>query len=372
MAKYLSTGVTMAWQLAARIAVSLNHEYIEKEHIFAGIFSLEKLVQQGSVAEGKKKVDISDRSRIALEEECGILQEVLDDYKVTFEQLRKGILIQMRPGKSKQAENTIHRNYNCKLIFMRAEMMAKAAGSKYYSCLHLLAILMDSPGVIIENALANLRILPRQFRQKICTVANRTNVYATAFDTGTEVNTCFMFPQEKKKPLTIIAGEVVGSKDLIETLGELQLCCLLEDLNQLVRMIVDRHGCGEIIDPVEQGLLVVFSSPKKAVKSTFELQKSIPPHDELKMSFGLDRGVIKRQESGRAVDVSGESVLLARKLAKSTGAGDILASENVIKQVGDTISGGITWEPAGTCTSEPGKEPVYVYRATTRKEAADL
>ena len=361
MTKYLSTGVSMAWQLAARIAGSLKHEFIEKEHVFVGIFSLDKLVEQGQTAESKKKVDISLRSQLALEDECSTLQELLDDYRITFEQLRKNVLVQMKPGTSTQTEDVIHRSDHCKAIFTRAEQMAKLAGASF-SCLHLLSSLMEVPGNIIDNALEELRILPHQLKQKIINTAGRKNVYATTFD-NQELNTCYMFPQAKKdEPVTILAGKVAGSKNLIEELGELQLCCLLEDRNQLISGIIDRHNKGEIVKSVEQGLLIVFSSPMDAVESACELQNSIPGHDDLQMGLGIDRGVIKRQESGRAVEVSGEPVSLARKMAKAAKGGDILASEDVVNQVGATSSENVTWEPAGTCTSESGDKPVKVYK----------
>jgi len=369
MAKYLSTGVSMAWQLAARIAVSLKHEFIEKEHVFAGIFSLDKLIEQGRTTESKKKVDISLRSQLALEDECNTLQELLDNYRVTFEKVRKNVLVQMKPGTSTQTEDVIHRSENCKMIFTRAEDMAKYAGASF-SCLHLLSILMEVPGTVIDQALENLRILPHQFRQKIVTSAGRTNVYATTFNKP-ELNTCYMFPQAKKDdPVTVLAGKVAGSKNLLEELGELQLCCLLEDRNQLISGIVDRHNKGEIVKSVEQGLLVVFSSPMDAVESACELQNSIPDHDDLQMGLGIDRGVIKRQESGRTVEVSGEPVTLARKMVKSAKGGDILASEDVVNQVGATSSGDVIWQPAGTCSSPGGEKTESIYRLTALTDRA--
>ncbi len=354
----------MAWQLAARIAVSLKHEFIEKEHLFIAIFSLEKLIEQGSGPDGTGKIDISLRSSQALKKECQALEELLTDFGVTCDQLRKGVLVQLRPGTSTLTEDVIHRNYNCKLIFTRAEELAKLAGASF-SCLHLLTILMKNPSSIIDNALNRVRILPRLFWQKLLTATGQTNVYATTFQTP-ELNTCFMFQEDKTaKHHTILAGRIIGSKDLIEELGELQLCCLLEERNELIKRIVERNGRGEMIKSVEKGLLAVFSTSMAAVESAVDIQEGIPKQDQLQMGFGLERGVINRSEAGRSVEISGDAVTLAQKMAKIATGGEILASEEVFKQVGSTSVGNVKWEPAGSCEVAPGKPAISVHKATS-------
>ena len=42
--KGLSFGANLAWQIAAGEAAAANHQFIDKEHILIGIFSLEKLL----------------------------------------------------------------------------------------------------------------------------------------------------------------------------------------------------------------------------------------------------------------------------------------------------------------------------------------
>ena len=55
--KDLSIGASLVWQMAAGEAVAAKHQYIEKEHIFIGICSLEKILMLSPEESGLKPQD---------------------------------------------------------------------------------------------------------------------------------------------------------------------------------------------------------------------------------------------------------------------------------------------------------------------------
>ena len=372
--KVISTGSAMAWQLAARIAVSVKSQYIEQEHLLAGIFSLDKLVEEGKKTDSKRTVDVSMRSRLALESECRTLQELLDDYGLTFNHVRKIILSRLVRGSYDQKEDVILRSVECKRMFARAQELASSAKISSFSTLQLLCAIIETPNTMVEHVLEELHVLPLLIKQKSLALADCKGVYATSIETNEcgSLDTYCFFPQGKTEAVTMLAGKIIGSGDLINGIGELELCCLLEDRNQLIRGIVDRCGKGDIAVPVEQGLLALFSSPVHAIESAIELQKAIPETDRLKIGLGIMQGDACKRKGVRAVEVAGTSIDSIRGMIRDISAGDILITGDVVSQLEDLSGGGFAWEQTGATIYGTGKNAVNVFRLTGFRDGENL
>jgi ATP-dependent Clp protease ATP-binding subunit ClpC len=139
--KELSTGATAAWQIAAAEAGGAKHQYIEKEHLLIGIYSLEKVL----MAAGQLRLD--PRTVQALRTEY----RTIDCPGIYAAQLRRQIRSKLGAGNYQHTGNVIHRSETCKNIFKRADELAVSLQT--FSCLHLLAALLEDPGDTISSVL---------------------------------------------------------------------------------------------------------------------------------------------------------------------------------------------------------------------------
>ena len=66
-------------------------------------------------------------------------------YRAIFS--RPGSKSAVGQGTYRGTQEIVHRSTACKTYFQRAEVMAEAAGVTEVSCLHLLAAILDTPGL---------------------------------------------------------------------------------------------------------------------------------------------------------------------------------------------------------------------------------
>jgi ATP-dependent Clp protease ATP-binding subunit ClpC len=72
--KNLSIGAYISWQIAAHEAAAARFQFIEKEHLFIGICSLEKILKLSYEDSG-----LNQKERKALQDEYETLQAFLKD-----------------------------------------------------------------------------------------------------------------------------------------------------------------------------------------------------------------------------------------------------------------------------------------------------
>ncbi len=142
----LSVGANLAWQLAAREAAAAEFQFIEKEHIFIGICSLEKLLSLGQKGSG-----LSPEDFVVLQKEYDGLQALMKKLNLDMTQLRRRMRKILGVGNNKHSEKVIHRSESCKKLFARACELPFS--SEAVSALHLLAAIMEQPGDHILRAL---------------------------------------------------------------------------------------------------------------------------------------------------------------------------------------------------------------------------
>jgi ATP-dependent Clp protease ATP-binding subunit ClpC len=145
--KELSISANLAWQIAAGEAAAANHQFIEEEHIFIGILSLEKLLMPNAEESGLKPQDHQ-----AVQVEHDVIEDVLRGFELDSAQLRRLLRKRLGEGNYKRIEKVIHRSELCKRIFFRADELVARTGE--ISCLHLLAAIIEKPGGILGSALA--------------------------------------------------------------------------------------------------------------------------------------------------------------------------------------------------------------------------
>lgn len=168
--KELSVAVSTAWQIGVWETDAGKHRFLEKEHLFIGVCSLEKMV-----TDSEASADLSERELESLKSEFEIIEGVFNELRLDPADLRRRVRGGLEQGDFENTENVIHRSLLCKRVFERAAQLADA--SSEISCLHLLAALMEEPGNIIPPVLSDAGVGVEKFREEAMLAAKRnTNV----------------------------------------------------------------------------------------------------------------------------------------------------------------------------------------------------
>jgi ATP-dependent Clp protease ATP-binding subunit ClpC len=149
----LTPGASLAWQIASMEAVESRCEFIEKEHLFIGACSLEKVLQNDGIR-------LDPAIRKGLDTENSDIEATLRELKLSPSTLRRCTRQLIGKGTFERTESVIHRSEECKKVFADA-------GGNYISTLHIMAAILDSPGPVIEDVLSGCGISAPELRAKL-------------------------------------------------------------------------------------------------------------------------------------------------------------------------------------------------------------
>jgi len=105
----------------------------------------------------------------------------------------------------------------------------------------------------------------------------------------------------RRKDTAVLAigfSDIVGSTDLLESMGEERYGNLLDGHKAQVERIVSRDDAGSVVQFMGDGALSVFSEPSTAVERCVELIQSSAPFS---LRIGLDLGQIAKRKAGGIV-----------------------------------------------------------------------
>jgi len=140
----LSISANIAWQIAAHEAAAAKFQFIEKEHLFIGICSLEKILKLSPEDSGLNP----DASK-ALQKENAEIQDLMEKLGLNTAHLRRRLRKKFGSGNYTHTKNVVHRSESCKKVFKHAYELAFSY--EHVTCLHLLgAILKESSGHIMH------------------------------------------------------------------------------------------------------------------------------------------------------------------------------------------------------------------------------
>ncbi|MEW6077812.1 MAG: ATP-dependent Clp protease ATP-binding subunit [Thermodesulfobacteriota bacterium] len=158
--KRLSPGASAAWAAAVSETVYSGSEYIEKEHLFMAVFSLDKVV-----AASPRDLNISDVDYARLKGEYQILAGALSGLGRSMADIRRRTRSLQGRGKYVHPPGAVvHRSAECKGVFQSAESHSR---SGEITAVDLLASILDSPGSVITAAIESLGVSPAQFQSLI-------------------------------------------------------------------------------------------------------------------------------------------------------------------------------------------------------------
>lgn len=153
----ISIGAELAWQFAAMEAAHKKSEFIEKEHIFNGILSLEKVFAV------KEIIENIGANREQLKKEYFALREILKNFNLNMTDLRRAVRNKYPKGDYVPKENVIHRSKECKTYFARA----KELGAGVVNSRSLLAAVLENSGKIINEILKEFDVDAGELRNKV-------------------------------------------------------------------------------------------------------------------------------------------------------------------------------------------------------------
>ncbi|MGB2694066.1 MAG: AAA family ATPase [Dehalococcoidia bacterium] len=131
------------------------------------------------------------------------------------------------------------------------------------------------------------------------------------------------------KTITILFTDLVGSTELLQRAGDEQAQRIFKAHHRLLREAVQAHG-GHEVKWLGDGLMVAFDSAQEAVRCAIAMQQASrrpTAGERLEIRAGLNVGEPLVDES----DYFGTSVVIARRLCDKGNAGQILASDIVVR-----------------------------------------
>jgi ATP-dependent Clp protease ATP-binding subunit ClpC len=149
--KKLSLGATVAWDISVQEAVASKWRFVEKEHLFVGLLSLDRILLFTPEQLGVNKQDWE-----SLCSENAALDQVLGRLKVDRVGLRCEVRNRLGTGNTIHTGKGCHRSDECKEIFSRADGLCSP--EKDTTSLHLFSTLLEMPGTLIAGVLKDLGI----------------------------------------------------------------------------------------------------------------------------------------------------------------------------------------------------------------------
>lgn len=149
-----SPAVIMAWKIAAFEALHAHSEFIEKEHLLIGLYSIEKVLSR---ADFDRNPEIAK----AILEEKDALEFPLHQSGMDAMAFRRRVRRALPKGNASYGGAIIHRSSRCKVCFRRAALLSNG---KEVTCIHVLIAILEDPGEIIQEIMNKASAGVDQFR----------------------------------------------------------------------------------------------------------------------------------------------------------------------------------------------------------------
>lgn len=136
-----SPAVILAWKIAAFEALRAHSEFIEKEHLLIGLFSIEKVLSRDDFYRNPKIAKVILEEKDALD--FPLRQSGMDAMG-----FRRRVRHALPKGYAPYGGAIIHRSSRCKECFRRAALLSNG---KEVTCIQVLNAILDDPGEILQE-----------------------------------------------------------------------------------------------------------------------------------------------------------------------------------------------------------------------------
>lgn len=165
--------------------------------------------------------------------------------------------------------------------------------------------------------------------------------------------------QRAERTPTICFVDLTGYTRLTEEQGDETAARLASRLATLVDGVALRHG-GRPVRWLGDGGMFLFPEATAAVRAALEMNEGAPAAGLPTTHIGIQSGPVVFQDG----DVYGRTVNLASRIADLAEAGDVLTTEETMRQV---EAGEIGWTRIGPAQLQGVARPVTLYRASRRR-----
>ena len=175
----LSIGANISWQIAAHEAAAAKFQFIEKEHLFIGICSLEKILKLSPEDSG-----LNPESLKALQKENAEIQDLMEKLGLNTAHLRRRLRKRFGSGNYTHTKDVVHRSESCKKVFKHAYELAFS--NEQVTCLHLLGAMLKEPGGHIVHILQEADVKEDAFLERVLSyISKKEPVQEKEYDSAT-------------------------------------------------------------------------------------------------------------------------------------------------------------------------------------------
>jgi hypothetical protein len=139
----LSPASILAWKIARFEALRAGSRYLEKEHLFIGLCSLEKVLSVNDLVRHRPVAQ-------SVLYEKDTLDLALKKTRMDAATFRQKVRNTLPRGEGEKNAKVIHRSPDCRTCF---DLAAAHAKDKEITCIYLLDSIFENPGPIILNVL---------------------------------------------------------------------------------------------------------------------------------------------------------------------------------------------------------------------------
>jgi class 3 adenylate cyclase len=137
---------------------------------------------------------------------------------------------------------------------------------------------------------------------------------------------------------TFMFTDIVGSTNLAELLGNASWERLLRWHDDMLRELVAKGG-GEVVNSTGDGFFVAFDSAGQGIACAIAIQRALAEHRQTTgFAISVRIGLHSAEANRRGDDYSGVGVHLAARVAALAGAGEIVATQETLADVGDVVA----------------------------------
>ena len=152
---------------------------------------------------------------------------------------------------------------------------------------------------------------------------------------------------------TVLFTDIVGSTELVATLGDAAWRGRLADHDRIARDAIERHG-GRPVDSAGDGFLATFEGPAAAVRCGRDIAGAVPALD-LRIRAGVHTGEVELEGD----KVRGIAVHIGSRICSLAEPGQVLVSSTV-KDL--TAGSGLVFEDAGEHELKGVPDRWHLYR----------
>jgi adenylate cyclase len=157
-------------------------------------------------------------------------------------------------------------------------------------------------------------------------------------------------------PPAVCFLDLAGYTRLTEELGDQAAAAFASDLASMAQKLSALHG-GKPVKWLGDGVMMYFDHPLDAVRTALQMVREGPALNLPSIHAGVSAGPVVYQDG----DYYGRTVNLAARIAAHASPGEVLATDEVVRQSAGTED--IRFEPIGSAELKGFAQPVALLRA---------